>query len=55
MARTRDPEVVEMLFPTSDRADRCLGLRLQAAQWLLGQVLLLQVGQADLPAEASTN
>ena len=45
MARTRDAEVVEMLFPTSDRADGRVGLRLQAAQRLLGQVLLLQVGQ----------
>jgi len=44
MARALDPQGIEMLFPASDFADRCLGMRLQAAQRLLGQTLLWQVG-----------
>jgi hypothetical protein len=37
MALALDPEGVEMRFPAGDPSDRRRGLRLQAAQRLLGQ------------------
>ena len=45
MALAGDAQGVEMRLPISDVGDRRMGLRLQAAQRLLGQMLLAQVGQ----------
>ena len=45
MALTFDPQGIEMGLPAGDFADCCMGMCLQAAQWLLGQTLFVQVGQ----------
>jgi hypothetical protein len=45
MAFALDPQGIEMLLPAGDFGNRRMRMRLQAAQRLLGQTLLLQVGQ----------